>query len=211
MTEIISVIIGALITYVFMLKLEENKIDNNARTSAILVRNWLMESSDNIVQLKEEMKNRYELLGKNPIDNITVTQNFIELKCLYELDIKLLENISLRRNKFEKYEKTLQMLSLVVQKTAKAEEIKKKFNYSKQMFLIDPIINASKTNQKNSDEIMKDFLGHFKTSLPDWIKLLEKSEKDIKKVYDNFQKNICTPLAIKNVPLSEIIEQDEII
>lgn len=214
-----STLIGALVAYTSNRYLKKQEIQDKAYTSAILIRNWLIEKTGQTVNLKRNLEKKLELANlidlqkyatnytsDDSINLITVMQKFKNDTNLYDLNFNLIENISLMREHFIEYENVLQSLSLVVSGYSWISEIKTNFNQIK-----DDVIKNIKENDHLAINQTNHFLIILKRQIPNWIEIITMAEIRFRNVFNIFQEKICKPLKIKPIKLEEPVLADDLI
>lgn len=215
LTGLIGVFAGAWLSA----KIEKKQIGiknrNNAYTAAILIRNWIREKLDYLINLKGNLTDRLNFIENFDKNNIKIlTQDLPESRPLYELDFSLIKDISLMRNLFYEYEAMLQKLSLCNSYYLDAGSVERKFSEMKNELLnkFKELTSKSPEDIAETDftEPLINFTAAFKRVSPDWIKIIEHHEEFVRKVFVDFQNLICTPLNIEPIGLGGVVTTDKL-
>lgn len=209
---LIGVGIGSWLSYRAQKAVTETKNRNNAFTAAILIRNWIREKLDYLINIKGNLTDRLRVIEKGinfeEKDHIKLAQDLPNTQPLYELDFSLIKDLSLMRSLFHEYENILQKLSLCNSDYLFIRSIEGKFYEMKNHLLINKLKENPKMPIDIVEPIFREFATEFQRTAPGWLEIINHREKSMRKVFFDFQKSVCNPLNVESIGLGEVVTTD---
>lgn len=197
--SIFSVILGALLAYCSSFYLKRKEIRENARTSALLIRVWLILILDEIINFKGQLNDRMEILSTiNNFSDISqdnflkVIQDFQKNKQLYELHFSLVKDIGFFSEIIPRYENVPRILSFALNDFNRVECLKSSFAEFKKHYFLE--------EKRSPDDF---FISQLKNFFKNYLAITENVEKHLRNIFTNYQDSVCIFFKIRPLELAE--------